>query len=387
MDSKAGDPMSYYRDTFVEINLDAVRHNVENLRRHFYHNLHVMAVVKADAYGHGAVMITRELMECGIRYFAVATLDEALELRNNGIDDVEILIFGAVDPENLLLCQVNRFTVSVNSLDWLKNAVRHNEFGPIAVHLKLDTGMNRLGLTDPTEIREALALLKTDSHFQLRGIYSHLATSEETDESFFIQQIARFEEFIHGIDTDGLLIHIANSAGSVKPLPAFVNMVRVGLFLNGHNPGSEVRLPFVLEPSLSLYTKLIQVKSVPAGSRIGYNGTYVTTKETMIGTLPIGYADGYDRRLQGGQVFVNGRYSKVVGRVCMDMTMIELDEFVPEGTAVELIGPHIPLEEYCGWIHTSNYHATCAFSDRLPRVYKKNGKVVHIVNKRVHNQI
>jgi alanine racemase len=387
METKAGDRMSFYRDTYLEIDLDAVRHNVLNLQRLVGSDVEIMAVIKADAYGHGAVMIARELMDCGIRHLAVATLDEALELRNNGLSEPSILIFGVVDPENLLLCQFHRLTVSVNSLEWLKKAVSRNDFCHVGVHVKIDTGMNRLGFTDRCAFREAMDLLQNQPRFRLEGIYSHLATSEEMDETYYQRQIKRFDEWLEPLDTTGLWIHIANSGGSVKPRPQRVNMVRIGLFLNGHHPGPEVRLPFELKPSLSLYSKVIQVKTVPAGTRIGYNGVFETSESTIVGTLPIGYADGYDRRLRGGHAFVYGRNAPIIGRVCMDMTMIALSEPVPEGTPVELIGPHISLEQYCEWVGTSNYHATCAFSDRLPRVYRRNGKIVHIVNRRVHHQV
>ncbi|HOW37684.1 MAG TPA: alanine racemase, partial [Bacillota bacterium] len=328
--------MSFYRDTYLEIDLDAVRHNVTNLKRLVCPDVEIMAVVKADAYGHGAVMIARELMDCGIRHLAVATLDEALELRNNGLSDPSILIFGMVDPDNLLLCQFHRLTVSVNSLEWLKKAVAANGFCHIGVHVKIDTGMNRLGFTDFSEFREALEILRSDPRFRLEGIYSHLATSEESDQSYYQGQLNRFGQWLETIDTTGLWVHIANSGGSVRPRFPRVNMVRIGLFLNGHNPGTEVRLPFELQPSLALYTKVIQVKTVPAGTRIGYNGVYETTEPTAIGTLPVGYADGYDRRLRGGHAYVDGRKAPVIGRVCMDMTMIALEKPVPEGTPVEL---------------------------------------------------
>jgi alanine racemase len=384
---KAGDPMSFYRDSYVEIDLNAVRSNIDNLIRVLPSGMKIMAVVKADAYGHGAVMIAREMMDAGIRHLAVATLDEALELRNNGLEDAEILVFGVIDPENLDLAQMERVAVSVNSLSWLKKARRDPQFQSLNVHLKLDSGMSRLGLTSREEVGEVMAILAEDTRFHLRGVYSHLATSEEPDDRFYQRQVCCFEEMLQDIDTTGLLVHIANSGGSLKPPPPHVNMVRIGLFLNGNCPGKELTVPFQLRSSLSLYSKIIQIKVVPPHTRIGYNGTYETEKTAIIGTLPIGYADGYDRRVKGGRVYVNGKYAKVVGRVCMDMTMIELEEMVEEGTLVEMIGPHVSLDEYCQWVSTSNYHATCAFSDRLPRVYKRDGKIVHIVNKRVHNHI
>ncbi len=379
--------MSFYRDTFLEINLNAVRNNLGHLLSLFPAGMRVMAVVKADSYGHGAVMIARELFDLGIRHFAVATLDEAIELRNNGLREAEILIFGVVDPENLLLCQLHGLTVSVNSLAWLKKACERNHYGPLACHLKVDSGMGRLGVTSSEEVQEAVRILQNDSHFLLRGIYSHLATAEEADEAFYLAQVRRFASMIAGVDLNGLCVHLANSAGSLKTPPPFVNMVRVGLFLNGHSPFPGPGLPFPIQPSLSLYSRFSQIKEVPAGTPIGYNRTYTTAKPAIIGTLPVGYADGYDRRLKGGRVWVDGSFHDIVGRVCMDMTMVELDHPVPEGTLAELIGPHIPLEEYCGWVGTNNYHATCAFSDRLPRVYVRDGNIVQTVNKRIHNQI
>jgi alanine racemase len=163
-------------------------------------------------------------------------------------------------------------------------------------------------------------------------------------------------------------------------------MVRIGLFINGICPSPAVRLVFDLKPSLSLSSRLIQVKSVPAHSKISYNGLYETTKETIIGTIPIGYADGYDRRIKDGRVWVDGMYAKIVGRVCMDLIMVELPRWVEEGTLVELIGPHVTLYEYSSWINTNTYHATCAFSDRIPRIYHRFQSVIAVVNRRIEHQ-
>ncbi|MDD3842131.1 MAG: alanine racemase [Candidatus Izemoplasmatales bacterium] len=378
--------MDFYRDTFIEINLDAVRHNIENLRHHFYHELEILAVVKADAYGHGAVMVAKELMSIGVNRFAVATIDEAIELRLNGIDE-PILIFGSVAINHLDVVSKYHLSITANSIEWLKKALENPQAIPINVEIKIDSGMNRFGFSDQKEFLEAVSALTHDSHFCLEGIYSHLATSEEADDTYYQYQIQRFESLIKPIDKTGLLIHIGNSAGSIKTPPPFVNMVRVGLFLNGVCPGPNVLLPFQLEPSLSLYSKIVQIKKVPAHTKISYNGIYETTKETIIATVSIGYADGYDRRMQAGLVYVANHYAKVVGRICMDSIMVELEDLVPEGTIVELIGPHITIDQYCIWVNTNNYHATCAFTDRLPRVYKRGNKIIAITNRRLKFQI
>jgi alanine racemase len=374
--------MPFYRDTFIEIDLDAVYQNVMNLKKYFYRDLEIMAVIKADSYGHGALMVAKTLLEAGVGHFAVATLDEGLELRNHGITQ-PILVFGGVDVKYLDIAADQDLTVSVHSLCWLNKALKAPQAKPLQVQLKIDTGMHRLGFFDEREFREALALIRNDAHFQLTGIYSHLATAEEKDETYYGMQIRRFESMLENIDKKGLFIHIGNSAGSIKPPPPSVNMVRIGLFLNGICPGKAIQLPFRLRPSLSLYSTVIQVRTLPPGSKISYNGLYETTGNAIIATIPIGYADGYDRRMKDGKVWIAGRYAKVVGRICMDSMMVELEGMVEEGTRVELIGPHIPIDEYCTWVGTNNYHATCAFTDRVPRIYQRNGKIVNVVNRRL----
>jgi len=383
---EAGGRMVFYRDTFIEIDLDAVYENVMNLKKYFYRDLKVMAVVKADSYGHGAVMVAKTLLEANVSHFAVATLDEALELRYNGIKE-PILIFGAVGIKYLDIVIKYQLTVSVNSLTWLKKALDFVKDGTVDFHLKIDSGMHRYGFIDETEIQIAIGLAKESDHFQLTGIYTHLATSEESNEDYYKMQVDFFETIISHLDIKGLLIHIANSAGSIKTPPPLVNMVRIGLFLNGICPTPKIMLPFALVPSLSLFSIISQIKMLPAHSKISYNGTFETNKETLIGTIPIGYADGYDRRMKNGRVWIAGQYAKVIGRICMDTIMVELTEWVEEGTRVELIGPHISIDEYSNQIFTNNYHATCAFTDRVPRIYRRNGTIVQIVNRKLTAQI
>jgi alanine racemase len=380
--------MTFYRDTYLEINLDAVYQNIVRLKRHFYDGLEVIGVVKADAYGHGAVMVARTLLEADVRQFAVATIDEAIELRENGID-APILVFGSVDTRFLPVAASYGLTVTAYSFHWLQSALAQPQEKPVSVQIKFETGMNRLGIVDPERFREAIRLLRNSRDYRLTGVYSHLATAEEAEGEYYGMQVARFQEMLAGIDLTGLQVHLANSAGSLRKPPPGVNAVRVGLFLNGIAPTPAIRatLPFELKPSLSLWSKIVQVKTVPAHTRVSYNGTYETTRETVIGTMPIGYADGYDRRMTNGRVWIDGGYFPVVGRVCMDYAMVVLEEGIGPGARVELIGPHIPLEDYCGWVGTNNYHATCAFTDRLPRVYRRGGNIVAVVNRRPANRI
>ena len=373
--------MKYYRDTYLVINLDHVMHNITHLLA-LSKDMTLMAVIKADSYGHGALMIAKTLLDAGVSYFAVATVDEAIELRRAKIT-CPILVLGGIPIRDLNIVSYYQLSISVHSLSWVKEAIATYHGPRINVHLKLDTGMGRLGFTEKDSFLEAYHELNHSEHWQIEGIFSHLATSEEIDDTYYQMQINRFEAFLEGLDLANLFIHIGNSAGLVKPKPANVNMVRVGLMINGQKPDDNINLGFELKQSMALYSSLIQVKHVPKGEKLSYNGIYQTEEDEYIGTIPIGYADGYDRRLQAGRVYIDGYYCPIVGRICMDYTLVKLPMNFPEGTLVELIGEHITIDEYADKIKTNNYQATCLFSDRLPRKYLKNGKIIQVSNRRL----
>ncbi|PKL00132.1 MAG: alanine racemase [Tenericutes bacterium HGW-Tenericutes-1] len=374
--------MRYYRDTYLEINLDNVIHNITHIMAKTK-DMTLMAVIKADSYGHGAFMIAKTLLEAGVSHFAVATVDEGIELRRARIK-CPILVLGGVRVEDLRIVSKYNLTISVHSLDWLKKAMVAYQGKIISIHLKIDTGMGRLGLTTKEELDEAIQLLHSHKHFYFEGIFSHLATSEESDETYYQMQLHRFESMLNGLDLINKYVHIANSAGSLKTPPKYVNAIRVGLMINGQKPSKDIPFDFELKQSMSLYSKLVQVKVVPKGEKLSYNGIYETQDiEEYIGTIPIGYADGYDRRLENGRVYIDGEYCKIVGRICMDYCLVKLPRLLPEGTMVELIGEHISIDEYAEKIKTNNYQATCIFSDRLPRVYKRNGQIIKTINRRL----
>jgi alanine racemase len=376
--------MDYYRDTFMEINLDDLEDNIRSFQHHYFQSKEIMAVVKADAYGHGSVQIARVLQEQGIRHFAVATLEEAMELRHSGIHGC-ILLFGHIRVCDLHLAATYDCTLSINHLGWFKEALAGYIGKPLHVHINVDTGMNRLGVPSKEEFVQLLVLLSQTSHFTLKGIYSHLATSEEENDTYYQLQLRRFASFLDGVDTTDLWIHIANSGGSIKEQPNYFNMIRIGLFLHGVSPSDHIKLAFPLKETMSLFTTVLQIKTLPRGEKISYNGIYVTTDDQeVIATLPIGYADGLDRRIEGGRVFVNGDYGEIIGRVCMDFTIVKLPRIVEVGSIVEIIGPHISMEEYARKVKTNTYHAFCAFSDRIVRKYIRHHQVVEVVNKRLN---
>jgi len=345
-----------------------------------------MAVVKADAYGHGAQVISLYLQHFGIRHFAVATLEEALELRRSGIHG-DILLLGPVSAQSLDLVGKHNLTLTIHDLDWLKEMVSVTLEKPIPCHIDLDTGMHRIGLLSKAQLLEAMDLITTSQSLRLTGIYSHLATSEEEDETYYTNQVEAFTNFLSDVDLTNLTIHIANSGGTLKPPLAFVNMVRVGLLLHGVAPSRYWNSRLPLQETLSLTSHIIQIKQLPKGEKLSYNGIYTTQEDgEIIATLPIGYADGYDRRIINGRCYVNGEYGEVVGRVCMDFILVKLPNMVPLHTPVELIGPHISIEEYADNIHTNTYHAFCQFSDRLPRRYFYQEKLIAVMNPRMQRK-
>jgi alanine racemase len=382
IDGRIGGAMDFYRDTWIEVDLDAITHNVANIKNHYAKDKLLFAVVKADAYGHGAIMVAKAALKAGADYLAVATLDEAIELRQHKIKS-PILVLGHITMSGIKLAAKYKITITIHNIKWLKKIVKAYKGKTIEVHLKVDTGMHRIGVLTKDELVESVALIKNSHSLQLKGIFTHLATAEEDDESYYHSQLNRFRELLQAIDTKNLVIHLANSAATVKFQHDFTNAVRVGLMMYGLLPKRELSVAFDVLQAISLYAKLIHCKELEPHKRVSYNGCYETKDHEWIGTLAIGYADGWDRRMEHGQVYINGDYCPVIGRICMDQTMIKLPHQLEEGTIVELIGPHIAVDEVAKRIRTINYQTVCQLSDRLPRIYKYKGRIVKIINRRL----
>ncbi|ERJ11618.1 alanine racemase [Haloplasma contractile] len=374
--------MHYYRDTWIEINLDAIYQNVKHIKQLYAKNHKLFAVVKADGYGHGAYLVAKTAIEAGAECLAVATLDEAIELRNLNID-APILVLGNTRITDTELAAFYNITLTAHNLKWLTHLIESYKGRQVHVHLKVDTGMHRIGLLNEQELRVAKQLLDRSDVVNLTGIYTHMATSDEEDMSYFKQQRNKFKYLLSTIDTEGLIIHLANSGATIRFQDDFTNAVRAGIMIYGLSPKPDLQLDFRLKQAISLYAKLIHVKQLPKGSKISYNGIYETKTDEWIGTLAIGYADGFDRRMQEGEAYIDNNHVKVVGRICMDQTMIKLPKYYPEGTIVELIGPHIHVDELAKRLNTINYQVVCLLSDRLPRLYIQDGKLIKTVNKRL----
>ncbi|WP_078429414.1 alanine racemase [Alkalihalobacterium alkalinitrilicum] len=385
---------SFYRDTWVEVNLDHIRENVRNIKASFKQNMEIMAVVKADGYGHGAIPVAETALEAGASYLAVAILDEALQLRAAHIQ-APILVLGAIRPEDIEVAASHDITITVFSAEWLVRAKSLYQGGKkIKFHMKFDTGMGRIGIRDQEEGKAVIEALHDDKRFQLEGIYTHFATADELCDDYFNMQYERFNLIVtmmEKLEVDISIIHCGNSAtGLMHPNQAF-NMVRLGISMYGLTPSIEIkdRLPVQLKEAFSLHAKLIQVKNVPPGEGISYGITYKTTGWEWIGTIPIGYADGWYRyhSTNGGTVLVNGENVPFVGRICMDQCMVKLPRELPVGTKVTLIGSQgermISIDEVAGRLSTINYEVPCMVGSRIPRVYIKNHEVYTVKNKLV----
>ncbi|MBS4192511.1 alanine racemase [Bacillus sp. FJAT-49705] len=377
---------AFYRDTWAEINLDHISYNIEKMRECLHEDVQVFAVVKANAYGHGDFEIAKTALAAGASYLAVAILDEALSLRKKGIT-APILVLGACKPEHAGIAVENNITLTVFDHEWLKNA-RHfvSADHQLVIHVKFDTGMGRLGIREQDELEELEATINKDSFIKMEGVYTHFATADELDTHYFKKQLNQFQEMISWLKITPDIIHTSNSAAALRFSEAHLNAVRMGISMYGLTPSLEIEplLPFPLKTAFTLHTKLVNVKKVQKGDKISYGSTYEATEDEWIGTLPIGYADGWLRKLQGQEVLINGKRAPIVGRICMDQCMVKLPSQLPVGTDVTLIGQQgeeqITVDEIAKRLQTINYEITCIMGGRIPRVYKKNDEVTKVIN-------
>jgi alanine racemase len=364
-----------YRPTWAEVNLDNVAYNFRQIKKLVSPGVKVMVTVKADAYGHGLIPVAKRLCACGVDYLGVASIDEGVKLREANID-VPVLVLGLVLQEDVEpLCTYN-LTATVCTkelaLELSKTAKRFKK--PIRVHIKVDTGMGRIGVMhqDAFEIVKYIHRLK---FIHIEGIFTHLAFADMNKE-FTLHQIELFNNLLEKLRVQGIHIpftHAANSAGLINCKKGHFNMVRPGLITYGLYPAKG--LGITLRPVLSLRTKVVYVKKVPGGYGISYGHIYVTKAATTIATLPIGYGDGYPRNLSNlASVLVKGKRFKISGRVCMDQIMVDVGHLpVKAGDEVALIGSQgknkITVEELADLSGTIPYEIVCGLGSRIPRVY------------------
>ncbi|WP_064091070.1 alanine racemase [Rossellomorea aquimaris] len=383
----------FFRDTWAEINLDNLYENVTNIRKHIPQDVRMFAVVKANAYGHGDVQTALTALEAGAHGVAVAFLDEALSLRKAGIQS-PILVLGATRPKDVKMAAEQQISLTTFSQEWLVEAEKQlTKEDSLHLHIKCDTGMGRIGVRTIKELKEIEKCIATHSSFELEGIFTHYATADELNDAYLEQQLKVFEEMLQSLDELPPYIHSSNSAATLRKPNTYFNAVRVGISMYGLSPSAEVKpeLPFPLRPVFSLHSRLISTKELSAGEKISYGATYETGEKEWIGTIPIGYADGWLRRLQGQHVIVNSKRAPIVGRICMDQCMISLPDPLTPGSKVTLIGKQgqeeITMDEIAQKLDTINYEIPCIISTRVPRIYLRNGEPTEVSNKLLSSNI
>jgi len=378
---------------YAEVDLDAVKYNLENIKAAIPEGVKIAAVIKADGYGHGAVPIAR-LME-DIDYvwgYATATAEEAFELRDEGIKK-PILVLGYTFPyayTRMLEQGIRPAVFRVDMLDELCERVkklRAQGFeGKMPIHIAVDTGMSRIGVRPDDFGSEFIKEAMSRDELMVEGIFTHFARADEADLSNAKDREACFSEFLERLCKENghkiPIQHCANSASIISLPDASMDMVRAGIILYGLWPSEEVPKDKIsLKPALSLHSHIVFIKDVPKDTPVSYGGTYVTDRLTRIATIPVGYSDGYPRSLSNkGYVLIHGKKARILGRVCMDQFMVDITNIpeAKEGDEVILIGSdgdeNISMEELGEMSHRFNYELACDINKRVPRIYFNNGK-------------
>lgn len=376
----------YYR-VKAEINLDAIHENVANAKELTKPGTQLMAIIKADAYGHGAVMVAHTLEDVADAY-GVAILEEGIELRQSGINK-PILILGYT-PAPLYPAMIKYdIATAVFEYDMAeKMSEAAEKIGKKAkVHIKLDTGMSRIGFKQDDESLEVIKKIAELPGIEIEGCFTHFATMDEKDKTKAMKQFERYMDFVERIEDVGIKIpikHVSNSAGIIEKQEVNLDMVRDGICVYGMYPSDEVdKTKLKLTPAMEIKSYVSFVKTLEAGVEIGYGGTYITTKQTTVATIPVGYADGYSRALSNrGRVLIKGKSFPIIGRICMDQFMVDISELpeIKQGDEVTLVGrdgdEYISIEEVADMSYSFNYEFVCDIGKRIPRVYYKGGKVV-----------
>jgi alanine racemase len=364
-----------YRPTWAQVDLNNLEYNFKQVKSLLSKQTKILVTVKADAYGHGLIPVAKRLETCGVDYLGVASIDEGIKLRNAGIK-THILLLGLILKKDIDPLFTYRLTPTVCDKEMAvalnaRAAVKNKK---IAIQIKVDTGMGRIGVLH----HNALKLVKDIAKLKniiIEGIFTHFALAD-INRKFTDYQIKLFEKLIDDLKQSGIvipLVHTANSIGLIDYKNSHFNMVRPGLVIYGLHPTEKLRIK--LKPVLSLRTQVIFIKRVPANSRISYAGTYVTKKSVYIVTLPIGYGDGYPRNLSNlAYLLIGKRRFRIAGRICMDQIMVDVGNFKPKiGDEVVLIGSQgkqkITTEELAKLSGTISYEIVCGLGSRIPRVY------------------
>ncbi|EHN14191.1 alanine racemase [Clostridium sporogenes] len=379
------------RAVWAEIDIDNLQHNLKQIKK-ICDNKEIIGVIKANAYGHGAMEIAPTLLENGVSRLAVAVLSEAMELRMSGVKE-PIMILGYtpwVLGDMLVDNDIEQSVYSYNdALELSRIAVEKRKI--LKIHIVVDTGMGRIGFLPTKESVEEVYKISKLPNIKIEGVFSHFSSADELDKDYTLYQMNKYNKFINKLEEKNIRIaikHIANSAAIIDLESTHLDAVRAGIIMYGYYPSNYVlRNNMKLKPVMSLKTRIVHIKKVSSGEYISYGRTFKTDRESIIATLPIGYADGYNRLLSNkGKVIVNGKLAPVIGRVCMDQCMIDVTsiENLKVGDVVTIMGEEngvsYTAEDIAAEIGTISYEVICNVNKRVPRVYKKNNKIINVVN-------
>lgn len=383
--------MKLLKRTWADVNLDALAHNYRTIKSHIPAGTRYLGVMKGDAYGHGSVPLSHALVELGADYLAVSNLEEAVQIRRGGIR-APILILGYTPPmyaENMIYLDLTQEVHSLEYAQQLNDALDGTNF-ILNVHLKLDTGMTRIGFTayGDEQALEDMAEAAHMPHLQVEGAFMHFCVADSLkpeNRAFTRLQYERFELALDFLSARGIrpeICHCCNSGGTMLYPEYAMDMVRPGILTYGVLPDPELTGILDLKPLLSLYTTVSQIREFPAGTDVGYGRTYTTPSNRRLAVLSVGYADGLQRSLSGRMQFLlRGKLVPVVGRICMDMCMVDITD-VPDaqvGDEVTIIGASRPCDVWAEQLGTISYEVLCGINKRIPRIYLQNGKPSEIL--------
>lgn len=367
------------RPTKLKVNLDALLENY-NKSRDLNKQKVIIAVVKADSYGLGARVIADYLYKNGVRHFATATLEEALELKDVIFDSM-VLVLGVTNPQNVKYAVENNVSLTCPSKEWLEKCLEEMESikGKLKIHIKIDTGMGRIGTSDKEELVKIDNLLSSEK-IDFEGIFSHYSNADGGDNNYDDHQTKKFDDSIKLFKNKPKYIHIGNSASTVKysDRKDQYNMTRLGISLYGCYPSENIEKldKIELDPVVSLVSKITHVKKISKGEKVGYGVSYEAKQDEYIATVPIGYADGILRRAQGFKIKVGTEDCEIVGRVCMDQLMVRCSENIKVGDDVLFFGENngqkISVDDFATYQDTISYEILCCINKRVPRIYYKN---------------
>lgn len=369
--------MKKYLRTYAKVDLEAIGHNISEVKNKVKKDVKVMAIVKADAYGHGAVRVANYLQE-KVDYFGVATIEEAIELRENGISK-SILILGYTSPEQYDDLAKYNITQTIYNINMAEKIAENKK--DIKVHLAVETGMNRIGFKVSKDSIEAVKKIMNMNNVIVEGIFTHFSCADELDKSYSKLQKDRYDEFLKLLKEENIDIpikHVCNSAGIIEFEDHHLNMVRSGIITYGLYPSEEVDKNILkLKPALEWKAHVVNIAEVCEGEGISYGKTYITGEKTKIATVSIGYADGYMRSLSSkGRVLINGKFAPILGRVCMDQMMVDVTHIdnVKIEDEVTLVGQDadkvITIEDIAKIAGSFNYEFACDIGKRVPRIYE-----------------